>query len=393
MTPSSDAKNMRWSHRLFEINCYSSAPLVFSLLSSPPYLFETYTRNIMHLFFWILCWKSPLIFCIIVQNKGDADMRYDFTQLDRQLRLPGRIIQLFLGTFVPWKVIVANFFLKVFHLFRPVGIQKDVNWIPSSDGSRLRLCIYRLKGSPQDVPGILWMHGGGYLIGTPEQDHKYIKRLMQRKPCVVVAPDYRLAGTAPYPAALEDCYAALQWMKHHAPQLGIRTDQLFIGGNSAGGGLTAALSLYARDLGEVAIAFQMPLYPMIDDRMANPSARCNNAPVWNSKSNELGWKSYLGNLYGTPDVPAYAAAARATDFTGLPPTCTFVGTAEPFFDETVQYVKALQRAGVKVFFRQFEGCYHAFDRMAPGSQKAKQAIHFLLECYEYAVENFFAWQT
>lgn len=318
-------------------------------------------------------------------------MAFHSANIDRQLRFPGRLIRIFLGSFTPFKVKVYGLFLKAFHLLRPMGMRKESKWISSIDGAKFRICIYRPKKSIEEqLPGILWIHGGGYVIGTPEQDHSYIKRFMQVQNCIVISPDYRLAGKAPFPAALEDCYAALKWMKSCSQELGIRSDQLFVGGTSAGGGLTAALALYARDRGEVSIAYQMPLYPMIDDRMTNPSAVGNRAPVWDSASNALGWKAYLGDAYGTDRISPYAAAARATDFSNLPPACTFVGTVEPFFDETVQYVHALSQAGVTVFFRQFEGCYHAFDRMAPHSQKAKQAVAFLLECYQYAVHHFFA---
>src|SRR5690606_30824760 len=132
------------------------------------------------------------------------------------------------------------------------------------------------------VPGVLWIHGGGYAQGVPEMSHDMYRQLIGTRDCVIVAPDYRLSIDAPYPAALEDCYEVLLWMKDHAQELGIRSDQLMVGGESAGGGLTAALAMYARDRGEVNLAFQMPLYPMIDDRMVTESAGDNNAYVWNS---------------------------------------------------------------------------------------------------------------
>jgi len=178
-------------------------------------------------------------------------------------------------------------------------------------------------------------------------------------------------------------------MKNHAEELGIRSDQLMVGGDSAGGGLTAALSLYARDKGEVKIAFQMPLYPMLDDRMTSDSAVENNAPVWNSKSNYNAWKLYLGERFGMPDVPVYAAPARAEDYRNLPPTATFVGALEPFRDETIEYVDHLRKAGVPVDFEVFEGCYHAFEQMCPKAEVSRKAMTFLLNAYEYAVMHHF----
>jgi acetyl esterase/lipase len=219
------------------------------------------------------------------------------------------------------------------------------------------------------------------------------KRFIDASNCIVVAPDYRLSIEAPYPAALEDSYDALLWMKDHVKELGIRDDQLMVGGDSAGGGLTAALTLYARDKEEVAIAFQMPLYPMIDDRMTNESAKDNNAPLWNSKSNFNGWKLYLGDLFGTPNVPYYAAPARAKDYSKLPPTATFVGDLEPFRDETIQYVENLREAGVKVDFNIYRGCYHAFDAVCPKAEVSKEATAFIINSFKHAVDHYFSEQT
>lgn len=218
------------------------------------------------------------------------------------------------------------------------------------------------------------------------------KRLLDTKDCVIVAPDYRLSIDAPYPAALKDCYEVLLWMKEHAKELGIRDDQLMAGGESAGGGLTVALALYARDKGEVNLAFQMPLYPMMDDRMETESARDNNAPVWNSATNRWGWKLYLGELYGQ-DVPAYAAAARAEDYRNLPPAVTFVGDIEPFRDETIQYVENLRSAGVPVNFEIYKGAYHGFDIIHSKAQVSQTARKFLMDAFQYAADHYFAPQT
>src|SRR3546814_233257 len=168
---------------------------------------------------------------------------------------------------------------------------------------------------------------------------------------------------------------SLLWLKTHAGELGVRDDQLAVAGMSAGGGLTAALTLLARDRGDVNIAFQIPLYPMIDDRMDSESASDSDAPVWNSASNGIAWKTYLGALFGA-DVPAYAAAARATDYRGLPPTCTFVGDLEPFRDETLRYVENLKAAGVPVAFELFRGAFHGFDVVAPKAAISQRATAF-----------------
>lgn len=272
------------------------------------------------------------------------------------------------------------------------GLDCNEVLISRKDDSLIRVRIYKPLYPVKDVPGVLWMHGGGYAQGVPEMSGKMYQRLIETKDCVIIAPDYRLSIEAPYPAALEDCYEVLMWMKNHANELGIRADQLMVGGESAGGGLTAALALYARDRGEVNLAFQMPLYPMIDDRMETESARENNAPVWNSDTNRWAWKLYLGKLEGQ-DVPAYAAAARAADYRELPPAATFVGDIEPFRDETVQYVENLRNAGVPVDFNIYKGAYHGFDIIHSKAEISRAARNFLMDSFKFAAENYFAPQT
>jgi acetyl esterase/lipase len=272
-------------------------------------------------------------------------------------------------------------------------IRFSEEYIPRTDGSSLRVCIFKPLTHKKAVPGVLWIHGGGYALGAPEVSKLYAKKLIEAADCVVITPDYRLSLEAPYPAALEDSYAVLLWMKSNAKELGIRSDQLMVGGDSAGGGLTAALSLYARDKEEVNIAFQMPLYPMLDDRMNTESAKDNNAPVWNSKSNFIGWKLYLGSLFGSEKVPCYAAAARSQDYTNLPPTATFVGDLEPFRDETIEYIDNLKKSGIPVEFKIFNGCYHAFDQICPKADVTRKAHEFLTNSFKYAAENYFAEQN
>lgn len=257
---------------------------------------------------------------------------------------------------------------------------------------QLRLCVYRPLEQKESAPGVLWIHGGGYGLGKPEQDEGFIRHFVIEHGCTVVSPDYCLSVQAPYPAALEDCYLALGWLQSHSSELRVNQNQLMVGGDSAGGGLTAALTIYARDKGEVSIAYQMPLYPMIDDRMITKSSQNNDAPVWNTKSNETGWKLYLGSLYGTENVPPYAAPARLKDFSKLPPSFTFVGSIEPFCDETVVYMEQLKAAGIPAEYHVFDGCYHAFDIMASKSPQAKQARSLMMQSFAYAKTHYFAEQ-
>lgn len=265
--------------------------------------------------------------------------------------------------------------------------------IPSQNGEIEILIIKPTKNakSKEETPGILWMHGGGYVTGMTKMI--YFSRaidLVKKYGAVVITPEYRLASKYPYPAALEDCYTTLKYIKDSAEELEINSSQIMVGGESAGGGLTAALCMYARDRGEINIAFQMPLYPMLDCEDTE-SSKDNNAPVWNTKRNHAAWKAYLGELYGK-EVPAYASPARQKDYSNLPPAYTFVGDIEPFYCETLTYIENLQKAGIKAKVDVYNNCYHAFDMMAPYKKESKEAIKKFEEEYLYATKNYFAKQ-
>lgn len=177
-------------------------------------------------------------------------------------------------------------------------------------------------------------------------------------------------------------------MNDHHESLGINPEQLFVAGESAGGGLTAALTLYARDQGEIPIAFQMPLYPMLDDRPTVSSAE-NDAPIWNTKSNANAWRLYLGAAYRTDHVSQYAAPARATDYRNLPPTYTFVGTIEPFYQETLTYIKHLQNAGVAAHCDVYDGWFHGVDIVAPKTAIAQKATAAWQTAFKEATEKYY----
>lgn len=170
-----------------------------------------------------------------------------------------------------------------------------------------------------------------------------------------------------------DCYAGLSWVFKNADLLGVDPTRIGIGGASAGGGLAAGLGLLARDRGEMDLAFQMLIYPMIDDRQETPSSRWEEVPIWNPANNTFGWRSYLGSLYGTADIPAYAAPTRATDLSGLPPTFVSVGTMDGFCDEDIEYAQRLNQAGVLTELHVYPGAPHGFDGFAPDSALARRA--------------------
>lgn len=264
--------------------------------------------------------------------------------------------------------------------------------ITTKDGKKLRLCLYQSHTPQPNATGVLWFHGGGYATGIPEMDLSYYEKMIGTSNCVIVSPDYTLSTEAPYPAALDDGYAALLWLKEHAESLGVRSDQLFVGGDSAGGGLTIATVLYARDQGEVNVAFQLPMYPMIDDRMNTASMVENDAPVWNERSNRIAWEMYLGDLIDSSDVPVYAAPAREINYHGLPPAYTFIGTVEPFYDETMNYIKQLQNAGIEAEVDSYEGCFHAFDVVGRKAPVGQRALEKMMAAFKRATERYFAEQ-
>lgn len=259
---------------------------------------------------------------------------------------------------------------------RERGIRK-VKTVIDGPGGKLKLIVLRYGRGP----GILWIHGGGYALGTAGMVYASMGRILARRFCgTVVSPEYRLAGQAPYPAALEDCWAALKYMYESAGELGIDRKRIVVGGESAGGGLAAALCLYARDRGEIPIAFQIPLYPMLDCEDTD-SSRDNHGHVWNTKRNHWGWSKYLGGLYGTAGVPPYASPARAEDLSRLPPCYTYVEDGEPFYDETLAYVRKLNEAGVEAHADVFHGKTHAFDALF-WTRNAREAKKKLIKAAE-----------
>lgn len=256
---------------------------------------------------------------------------------------------------------------------------------------KMKILIFKPKNRKKKVPGVLWIHGGGYMTGMAEM--AYMTRAMDvvKIGAVVIAPSYTLSWKKPYPAALEDCYAALLYLKKHADELGVCSEQIFVGGESAGGGLTVAICMYARDKKEVNIAFQMPLYPMLDCEDTE-SSKDNHGIVWNTRKNHAAWKVYLKELYGTKGVSPYASPSRQKDYRNLPPAYTFVCEGEPFYTETLTYVENLKKEGITAFVDIYPGRVHAFDINMPWHQISKKAIKTFRQHFLYAVEHYKAAQ-
>jgi acetyl esterase/lipase len=235
---------------------------------------------------------------------------------------------------------------------------KDVDLARLPSGISVRL---HRPPHPDSAGGaLLWIHGGGYVIGSAAQDDRRCRRFADRLGVPVAAVDYRLAPKHPYPAALEDCYEALAWLTRLP---GVDPTRVAIGGASAGGGLTAALALLARDRGELAPVFQLMVYPMVDDRSCDrPRVRNRRYRMWNPNTNRLGWTAYLNGA-----DPQVAVPSRHDNLDGLPPAWIGVGTLDPLHDENVEYARRLKDAGVACDLDIVTGAFHGFDIVAPAA--------------------------
>ena len=206
---------------------------------------------------------------------------------------------------------------------------------------------------------LLWIHGGGYVLGTAARDDPVCRQFAAEAGVLVASVEYRLAPEHPFPAALDDCYTALRWLSARPD---VDPARIAIGGSSAGGGLAAALTILAHERGEVPVAFQLLVYPMLDDRTA---ARADldesRFRMWNNKSNRLAWQAYTGREPGQDGVPPLAAPARYEDLSGLPAAWVGVGTLDLFFDEDLAFAERLRVAGVDCEFVAVPGAFHGFD--------------------------------
>ncbi|WP_155593906.1 alpha/beta hydrolase [Lysinibacillus cavernae] len=260
--------------------------------------------------------------------------------------------------------------------------------IARGDGGEMLVKIYEpVKQNHDKLPAMLWIHGGGYVMGHPDMDDILCERFVQTANCVVVSVDYRLAPEHPYPAAIEDCYAALVWMTKEDQSLGIDVKRVAIAGASGGGGLTAALALMARDKGGPSILFQMPLYPMLDSRNITPSSYeiTEEQATWSRTNNLTAWRMYLGEKENIHELSPYAVPSRAENLAGLPPTYTCIGQLDIFRDETIDYVTRLAQAGVDVEFHMYPGSFHCFEVFVPEAEVSKHASQHYIDAMARAL--------
>lgn len=282
---------------------------------------------------------------------------------------------------------VVNHVMASFPKYPTDNLDVSNRTIPGPEGApEMTIRIYKPKDSGSEkLPGLLWVHGGGYLFGDIDSAGQWPVRLADQVRCVSVVVDYRLAPENPYPAGLEDCYAALVWIAKKAEELGIDADRIAVGGESSGGGMTAALTLLARDRKGPKIFFQMPLYPMLDDRNITPSSyEITDEGSWNRGTNLSAWEMYLKNYKGK-ETPIYAAPSRSKDLFGLPPAFTFIGDLDVFRDETIEYSQRLMQAGIPVELHVYSGGTHGFDVFFTEADLSKRVFSTGVAAFKNAV--------
>jgi acetyl esterase/lipase len=254
------------------------------------------------------------------------------------------------------------------------GIITEDKTIPGPQGAPdITIRIYRPEKRSGLLPALLWIHGGGYMLGTLDQEDIIATQFAQAGDCVTISVDYRLAPENTFPDPLEDCYAALKWLAGNTKELGVDRSRIAIGGGSAGGGLAAGLALLARDRAEIKVIFQLLVYPMINDCNVTPaSANLPDAILWTRAANLKGWGSYLGCEPGSAGISCYAAASRAINLEGLPPAFITVGDLDLFAQENIEYASRLIKAGVSTELHVYPGGCHAFDMLVPGADISKR---------------------
>jgi acetyl esterase len=228
----------------------------------------------------------------------------------------------------------------------------------SAEAPDVRVRVYRPETGEEAAPGLLYIHGGGFVLGNVDMVHTEVLQIADKVGVVVVSVDYRLAPEHPFPAPVEDCYAALTWLTDHADELGVDGSRLGVAGESAGGGLSAAVALLARDRSGPRLCFQYLGMPQLDDRLNTPSMESyTDTPLWNRPNVAFSWASYLGHG-GTLDVSPYAAPARAEDLSNLPPAYVTTCEFDPLRDEGIIYAQRLLQAGVSTELHHYPGTFH-----------------------------------
>ncbi|SMB96914.1 alpha/beta hydrolase fold domain-containing protein [Deinococcus hopiensis] len=271
------------------------------------------------------------------------------------------------------------------------GPPRDVHvtdrWIPGWKADPpVRVRLYQPASPLRTTPALLWIHGGGFIAGCPEQDEAQMIDLVQVTGCTVISVDYRLAPEQPFPAALHDCFAAYKWVASEGRTLGVDPTRIAIGGASAGGGLTAGLALLIQEQHEVRPALQVLLYPMLDDRNVQSASEAGSDHLlWTRQNNAYAWQAYLGSAYCEP--PKFAAAARALAVEELTPAFIAVGELDLFLHEDIEYARRLLSAGVPTELHVYPGAFHSFDSVMPKARVSQRLRNDLLFALTQAWEQ------
>jgi acetyl esterase/lipase len=260
------------------------------------------------------------------------------------------------------------------------GVRSQDLTVPGHDGDpEVPVRVYTpVRAGTSTRAGLLYIHGGGFMTGSVAMMDAACQAYCDELDAVVVSVEYRLAPEHPYPAGLHDCYAALVWLHDRHEQLGVDPARIGVGGGSAGGGLSAATALLARDLGGPPLCFQFLQIPELDDRLETASMRqFTDTPLWNRPNAEWSWTHYLGELHGRDDVPYTAAPSRCTDLSGLPPAYVSTMEFDPLRDEGILYALALLRDGVAVELHNYPGTFHGSSLIASAAVTKREAAESL----------------
>lgn len=297
------------------------------------------------------------------------------------LRLIAHFVPRGLGTPLAVKVMRR---LPIPSIPLPSGVSVAERDIGRASPARVRVLRSDARSGP--TPVLLWIHGGGFMMGRAKQDDLGCARFVKRLGLTVVSVDYRLAPEHPFPAPLDDCFAAYELVHREAASLGVDPSRLVIGGMSAGGGLAAGLTLRIHDQKLPPPLLQLLVYPMLDDRTTARVVDGRHHRLWNQESNKNGWRAYLGAAH-TRDVPDHAAPARRELLSGLPPAWIGVGTHDLFHDEDIEYARRLRDAGVSVELEVVEGGFHGFDVIAAGKPVGRRFFESQAAAIERALSR------
>ena len=309
-------------------------------------------------------------------------MKVKIKDINKSLLVPGIISKLFFNS-SKVSLAFAKYITRKNINKNIDGINSSTIYIKSFDNYLVRTRVFKKNNSTNNLP-LLFFHGGGFIMSSPEDEIKTIKRLVEKFNFIVYAPDYRIGKKGQFPNAFLDSYHSLLYLntKYNGEEKEKRNITVY--GSSAGGNLALSVALKARDNKLNCINLLIALYPMLDYTMSEKSMINNNAPVWNYKLNKLAWKTYLKNN-NTPSK--YASPILENDFTDLPETISFIGTLDPFFDETKLVVEKLKNKNVDVRFKTFNGAYHAFEIVVPKAKVSLEAIDFVNNAITSALFN------